>query len=173
MFSDPKPNVTTSGFAFDETGRFPILFRGPNVRSARNIWSLPSGLHENGFTLAGQFCNELQEECNLTADPATARKIGVYENIAPDMPEDESAAQWHWVIHILAVRVKTLETFINKEPDKHPEIKFITVSDLLDSLQHDTWHPSLRTALLEHYPAIAEAANYFKTVSTPGEWGPI
>ena len=157
MFDEPKPNVTTSGFAFDGDGRFPILFRGPNVRSARNVWSLPSGLHECGFSLGDQFCVELKEECNLEADPRSALSVAVYENIAPDMPENPTAPQWHWVIHVLAVRVKTLETFVNKEPDKHPEIKFVDVNELQLSLQNDSWHPSLRQTLLANYKKIVEA----------------
>jgi len=157
MFSEPKPNVTTSGFAFDRNGRFPILYRGPNVRSARNIWSLPSGLHECGFTLGQQFCVELKEECNLEADPKSVTNVAVYENIAPDIHENADAAQWHWVLHILAVRVKTLESFVNKEPDKHPEIRFVTTNELRLSLDNDPWHPSLREALVKNFAYILQA----------------
>jgi ADP-ribose pyrophosphatase YjhB (NUDIX family) len=159
MFSEPKPNVTTSGFAFDKDGRFPVLFRSPKVRSARNVWSLPSGLHECGFSLGDQFCIELKEECGLTAYPQTVQPICIYENIAPDMPENPDAPQWHWVIHVLAVRVETLDTFINKEPDKHPIVKFLTVEELPDFLKYGKWHPSLYNALTSNYGNIVSAAN--------------
>lgn len=111
----PAPYVSTSGFAIDADGYFPILYRGPDVRSAKNCWSLPSGLHECGLTLAEQFSVELQEELALeTVKEATI--LGTYENIA-------AVDSWHWVIVVLAARVKTLKTMVNKEPHKHTELR--------------------------------------------------
>jgi len=150
-FPHPRPYVTTSGFAFDAVGRFPILYRGDKVRSARNCWSLPSGLHEIGYTLAEQFAIELKEECGLAARVGSTRPVATYENIAPDLVDKPNEPQWHWVIHILATRVETLATFTNKEPDKHPQFKFITVEEIPSIAP---WGKGLGKALLDNLDAI-------------------
>ena len=144
------PRVTVSGFAVDTTGRFPILFRGPNVRSARNVWSLPSGLHEIGLTMREQFSTELKEECGLTVVGDCCVNCGVYENIAPDPVEEE---QWHWVISIMAVPVKTLDCFVNKEPEKHPEFRIITLAEIDDYL----FAPGLGAAIKSNMRRIEAA----------------
>lgn len=116
LFTDPKPYVTVSGIAYDQFGNFPLLWRTDKVRSAKNCWSLPSGLHEVGLTVTEQFAVELKEELNLTAIPETSRFIGFYENIRPDpLP----AKGWHWVIFVMTMQVESLERIQNKEPDKH------------------------------------------------------
>jgi ADP-ribose pyrophosphatase YjhB (NUDIX family) len=166
-FAEPYPHVTTSGFAFDENGKFPLLYRGPNVRSARNVWSLPSGLHECGLKLRDQFCQELKEECGLEAYPESVQEICVYENIAPDENDAPGTPQWHWVIHILAAKVRTLDTFINKEPEKHPQTQILHVSNLPDFLNTQPWHDSLRTALLTNYDKIREVAKQLSTFPIP------
>lgn len=153
-FKEPRPYVTTSGFAFDGTGRFPILWRGDKVRSARNCWSLPSGLHETGFTLAQQFANELDEECDLKALPETAIHVATYENIAPELKADPAGPQWHWVIQILALRVKTLDSFVNREPDKHTKFEFIRVIDLPSI---GPWSPGLGEVLKANFSRIEQA----------------
>lgn len=131
------PNITTSGFAVDRDGFFPILHRGPNVRSAKNCWALPSGLHECGYTLQQQLAVELQEELGLEADPNGAIPVGFYENIA-------QVDDWHWVIAVYVIPVKTLDTLINSEPDKHTEIRKVHYTDLSKkSFQDLQWAPNL------------------------------
>jgi ADP-ribose pyrophosphatase YjhB (NUDIX family) len=131
------PNVATSGFAIDPDGHFPIIWRGPNVRSAKNCWSLPSGLHECGYTLPQQLAIELKEELCLDADYEKAVSLGVYENIAV-------VDNWHWVIAAYAIPVKTLLTLVNREPEKHPEIRIVHYTELLsDSFLNLPWAPSL------------------------------
>lgn len=155
-FDEPRPYAVTGGFAFDGSGHFPIMFRGPGVRSARNSWSLVTGLHETGLTLAEQFAVELEEELGLEADPSTAVNIGFFENIAPELESHPEETQWHWVIHILGVKVKTLETMKNKEPQKHPEIKVIGVDDLLGV---NPWSGGLGEFINSHLAKIREARN--------------
>ena len=145
----PVPNVTVSGFAVDPEGYFPLIYRGPNVRSAKNCWSLPSGLHECGYTLAQQFAIELQEELNIEADYTKTKIIGVYENIA-------AVDNWHWVITAMVVPVKTLSTMVNKEPEKHPEIRKVHYTELSDILKLD-WAPSLGPFLNDNYNIIRSA----------------
>ena len=157
-FDVARPYVTTSGFAFDRKGRFPILFRGDGVRSAKNCWSLPSGLHEVGFTMAQQLATELGEECGLDADPGSAVHVTTYENIAPELREQPEAAQWHWVVHVLAIKVKTLDTFINTEPDKHPRFEIIEMDDLY---KFKPWGVGLWKAIEDNFSAIASVRNGF------------
>jgi ADP-ribose pyrophosphatase YjhB (NUDIX family) len=145
----PAPYVTTSGFAVDPHGNFPLIYRGPNVRSAKNCWSLPSGLHECGFTLAQQFAVELGEELNLEADPTRGKIIGVYENIA-------AVDKWHWVIAVLVMPVKTLDTMVNKEPDKHPEMRRAHYTQLTEILGLN-WAPQLGPFIQENASAIRKS----------------
>lgn len=156
-FKDARPYVTVSGLAVDGQGVFPILYRGPNVRSAKNCWSLPSGLHEVGYTLERQFITELEEECNLTVDNSrSVIHVGVYENISV-------VDRWHWVIHLMVARVSGLDSFVNQEPDKHPTYEITSLDDLygrrlvLAANGESGWAPGLREALLKYEAALREA----------------
>jgi ADP-ribose pyrophosphatase YjhB (NUDIX family) len=148
-FDDPKPYCVVSGFAYDSKGFFPLLWRGPNVRSAKNCWSIPSGLHESGLTLEQQFITELNEELGLRAIKGTADLIGAYENIA----SDES---WHWTIFIFTARVKDMN-FVNKEPDKHPKIETVHYSKLSELVRRLKWAPNLKQALSKYNARIVES----------------
>jgi ADP-ribose pyrophosphatase YjhB (NUDIX family) len=164
LFSNPRPYVTVSGFAFDDEGKFLALHRSKEVRSARNCWSLPSGLHEIGVTGPQQFCTELEEELNVVADPNSAVLIGNYENVRPD-DKDAPGAEvpgWHWFIVVYAVRAKTLSTFINKEPHKHDQTLFLDVNDL-DWLNLG-WEPALGSFLSAHTNQILSAWDKFSTL---------
>lgn len=142
------PNITTSGFAIDPEGFFPLIYRGSNVRSAKNCWSLPSGLHECGYTLPQQLAVELKEELGLDADYSKAIPLGFYENIA-------QVDNWHWVIAVYAIPVKTLDTLTNREPDKHPEMRKVHYTELLkDSFLNLPWAPSLGPFLQHQAPFI-------------------
>jgi ADP-ribose pyrophosphatase YjhB (NUDIX family) len=73
---------------------------------------------------------ELEEELGIKAIPNLFIQLGAYENIRPNNDD------WHWVIHVLVLRTLTLETLVNKEPDKHPEIRLFNARDLH---QGDFW----------------------------------
>ena len=154
---NPKayPYVGVIGIAYDDKGNFPMLFRGPNVRSVKNAWSLISGLHEIGLTLEQQLCAEVKEEANLDPIPETAKVCGYYENIVG--PEG-----FHWVMFIMVVKVKTLDTLVNKEPDKHPEIRIANVlKDIYGNKDSEFWNltftPGLKEALLQFRNQIGAA----------------
>ena len=145
------PEVTTSGFAIDSEGNFPILFRGPNVRSAKNAWALPSGLHEIGLTLAEQLAIELEEELGIVAEPRRSINITTYENIA-------CVDDWHWVINLQVVPVQTLSTLVNKEPHKHTAIETVHYSQVLKpSFYNRAWTPGLGEAIRDNKERIYEA----------------
>lgn len=137
-FQEPRPYVTVSGLAVDIKGRFVLMHRSEKVRSARNCWSLPSGLHEVGLSMAEQFGQELREELNLTPIMAKHAMIGVYENIRPD---GIHLPGWHWVIAVMAMRVESLDTLVNKEPEKHDIIDIVSVHQ--DWISGKQWAPRL------------------------------
>jgi ADP-ribose pyrophosphatase YjhB (NUDIX family) len=96
--------------------------------------------------LAQQFAVELGEELNLEADPTRGKIIGVYENIA-------AIDKWHWVIAVFVMPVKTLDTMVNKEPDKHPEMRKVHYTQLTEILDLD-WAPHLGSFIRENASSI-------------------
>lgn len=147
LFGNARPQVGVIGIAYDRRGDFPTMFRSDKVRSAKNAWSIPSGLHEIGLTLEQQFGEELREELGLSAVPGTFENIGVYENIA-------HGDGWHWVMQLATVRIETLDTLVNKEPDKHPTIEKSNIFSLRSLIELRTWTPGLQDALRKYYPMI-------------------
>lgn len=142
----PGPYCTVSGIAYDKSGVFPILWRSNKVRSAKEAWSLPSGLHETGFTVFEQFGIELHEELCLEPMIETGKLVGLYENIA-------CIDGYHWVINVQLMEVADVGALVNKEPDKHPEIQMAHISYLTQDEwweKHAKWTPGLKEFL---YPA--------------------
>lgn len=116
MFDAPRPYTSLCVIAVDRHGRIPVLYRGGNVRSAKNCWSLPTGLHEVGLTAEEQAQVELTEELGISCLAKHMRQVGMYENISV---EDS----WHWVIQVFVVpTLSNLDTLENKEPEKHDEV---------------------------------------------------
>lgn len=151
-FQDPRPYVTVSGFVVDNEGNFPLLHRSNLVRSARNAWSLPSGLHEVGFTGPEQFENEIREELGLTPVKGACQFVGVYENIRPD---GQDVPGWHWFIAVYVQKVVTLDTLVNKEPHKHDAIEIANYQS--PWVQNKIWAPKLEPFLLENHHQIFNA----------------
>lgn len=148
-FDHPRPYIGIIGFAYDNNGKFPILFRSNEVRSAKNAWSLVSGLHEVGKSLFQQFADECKEELNLTAT-GEGCKIGYYEAI---IPEDG----WHWLMVIVAMKVTGFHSLINKEPNKHSDVKIISIEDFYHDYIGQQWTPGTLRALLEYHKEIKKA----------------
>jgi ADP-ribose pyrophosphatase YjhB (NUDIX family) len=81
--------------------------------------------------------SELKEELGLDADWNRAVPLGFYENLA-------QVDNWHWVIAVYAIPVKTLDTLINREPEKHPEMRKVHYTEVLDdSFLKLRWAPQL------------------------------
>ena len=144
IFHDPRPYVTTMGICFDQHGNFPVQFRSDKVRSAKNAWSLPCGLHEVGYTLPEQLDIELWEELKLRIHISTAKIVGVYENLA-------LVDGYHWVIVLMTTQLKThLSRLINKEPDKHSKIEIVNYMEAAKVLNRP-WTPGLGEAMHRYY----------------------
>lgn len=111
----------------DTFGRFLVMHRSNTVRSAKNVWSFPSGLHDIGETIEATARRELEEEYVLA--PHAFCDLGIYENIAGDGSWTENP-QYHWVITMLGALVHDVSLAINKEPDKHDDMQFLPISEL-------------------------------------------
>jgi ADP-ribose pyrophosphatase YjhB (NUDIX family) len=156
-FNDPRPVPATLLFAFDSNGNFPILWRGNNVRSVKNCWSLPGGLHEIGMTLGESSVKELKEELNLEADPASVFYVGAYDNIV-------YKEKWHWLVHLLAVPLRGGAAALkNMEPDKHDKVEMCNLHEFIYC--RDPHSPNLKNALLLYEKTLLEYANKITSVA--------
>lgn len=138
----------------DKNNQFLLMHRSNNVRSARNVWSIPTGSHELGETAFACIRRELAEEYGLVAK--AIKHILTYENIAGD---SESVEQYHWIMSLYQVRVDDVTKAINQEPDKHDRMEFRHLDSLCDPafLSNHPFHPSLHTVLLYRAGDIMEA----------------
>ncbi len=147
----PRPHVTTMGLVYDKpTKSFLSFWRTAKVRSAQLCYSIPSGLHEVGVTLAEQLAIECTEEFNVAINTREAQALGVYENI-------DIANGYHWVIVVFAVP-GDFSTLENREPDKHACVRLITVDEALAIAADpkETWSPGLGSFLLANEKRLRE-----------------
>jgi 8-oxo-dGTP pyrophosphatase MutT (NUDIX family) len=115
--------------AVDPSRRMLLMHRGPNVRSARNVWSFPTGMHDVGESIPQTAVRELHEEYGLRCQGHSVIPLGVYENIAGD---PDATEHYHWVINVVAVFVPSLEVAVNKEPEKHDDMQFAPIHLWMD-----------------------------------------
>jgi 8-oxo-dGTP pyrophosphatase MutT (NUDIX family) len=141
VFKDPAvPRHAVQCIAIDRFGRVLVIHRSDKVRSAKNVWSFPSGMHDIGETLEMTMVKELNEEFGLL--PSAFGYLGVYENIAGDPSLME---HYHWVISVFAVLVDDLSKTVNKEPDKHDQFHIIDLTELDTLTQVYTFHQTFKT----------------------------
>lgn len=131
LWKEPAvPRHVVQMLIVDEQDRALIMHRSENVRSARNVWSIPTGEHEVGETIMETARRELAEEYGLELIPGShIRSLFQYENIAGD---EGQAEQYHWVITVYLVRVNDVTKAINREPDKHDKMEFTKLTTILD-----------------------------------------
>lgn len=134
----------------DEDDKVLIMHRSNNVRSAKNVWSIPTGMHDIGETVDDCIARELYEEYGLEAEGLLL--LDQYENIAGDA----APPHYHWVISIYAVYVEDVTKAVNKEPDKHDEMKFVHIKDLgptfFENHQfHPSWHDLFKENVADWY----------------------
>lgn len=147
------PRSAVQMIPFDAAEQVLLMHRSDKVRSARNVWSFPSGMHEIGNTLEAEAFRELKEEYDLTG--LRSSLLGVYENIGGD-PEP-GAEQYHWVISVLAVEVVDVTMAVNREPDKHDKMEFTTIGELRRlSFEKYPFHQSFQEWF---YPLRGRSAN--------------
>lgn len=151
----PVPHVAVIGVVHDGKSAL-IVKRGSGVRSARNCWSLPSGLVDVGETIREAFVREVMEETHVKAMHEWTRVIDCYENILHD-------EQWHWVMILMESVVDDLGTARNREPDKHDEVRTVKLDDLYTMLfdEKEPWQDSMRKTLSENWPKFSFYDKYF------------
>ena len=138
-FENSRPYTSVIGLVVGPDGKFLVQHRSNGVRSAKNAWSLPSGLHEVGFTMQEQFCIEVQEELGLTVVPESVEFVDCFEAILPD-------DGWHWVLHLFMAYSPDVN-FTNKEPDKHDIIDRLTFDEVM---KLDPWTKGLQEGLAKN-----------------------
>lgn len=139
----------------DKNYRVLIMHRSNNVRSARNVWSIPTGEHEIGETIQSCAIRELYEEYGLKG--TSILLLHQYENIAGD----EQPPHYHWVLSIYAVSVEDVRAAINREPDKHDLMKFVDIEKELMQPEffsehkfHSSLHDIFKENIYEWYQRI-------------------
>jgi ADP-ribose pyrophosphatase YjhB (NUDIX family) len=140
----PYPQHVVQLFLVDEHERFLLMHRSDKVRSAKNVWSIPSGTHEIGESVGECIRREMQEEYHLNV--LSSCLVGQYENIAGD---DNAEGQYHWIMTLYAGFVQDVTLAVNKEPDKHDEMHFALLDKLADEdfLDLYRFHQSLHSYL--------------------------
>ena len=150
---DLLPRPVVQGIPVDKNGSILVMHRSSRVRSAANVWSFPSGLHDIGETRQQCISRELHEEYGL--DALACIDIGTYENIAGDAPGLE---QYHWVISVVGVLVEDVTQALNKEPNKHDRMEF-KLCTWLDSFDIDLYpfHISFERWFVPRRNAVTQA----------------
>lgn len=152
-FDEPRPYVNIMGFAYDQHGKFLVIHRSDKVRSARNVWSFPGGLHECGDSFAERFATECHEEFGLYVMPTKFRIIGVYEAVMNGTNEPN----WHWVNLLCAAQVVSFRDLGNREPEKHDAYTIINYNTLFSDYINRPWSKGTVNALLQFSPQIKAA----------------
>lgn len=155
----PVPRHVVQAFVVDKKGLLLLMHRSDKVRSAKNVWSIPSGEHEIGETADACICREIFEEYGLEA--TKTQGLDLYENIAGD-PEP-NAEQYHWVINLFLVEVDDVTKAINREPDKHDQMVFLKYEHMYTDvfLSQYQFHESLQTTLAEMKTVYVDAIEQF------------
>lgn len=143
--AEPIPQHVAQLLVVDSKFRLLLMHRSDKVKSAKNVWSFPSGTHEIGETIEECACRELFEEYSLQAYPGRTRHVGLYENIAGD-PEP-GAQQYHWLLSVLGIYVPDVSLAVNNEPDKHDKMEFVTIGEIArpDFFQEYPFHETFTT----------------------------
>lgn len=134
------PQSAVQVLVIDRPGRLLVMHRSATVRSAPNVWSFPSGLHDIGEMQEDCARRELEEEYGLT-DILGITRLGLYENIAGDA---NAAEQYHWNVSVFAALVPDVEAAVNREPDKHDRMEFVHAHAICDKefYAEHPFHPS-------------------------------
>lgn len=128
----PEARVAIEIWPVTRDGLTVVQHRSETVRSARNIWSFPTGLLEIGETFTERATKELMEEHSVVAI-GEGIVLGAYANIAPELVRNPTAEQFHWIIVQVGIIVSSLdeETIKNNEPTKHDQVEVHSLGKLL------------------------------------------
>ncbi len=115
-----------------------LVKRSKNSRVNPDVWSRPGGEVEFGESSAEAVEREIFEEVGIIIK--AVRPLGFLDNISPDR-------KTHWIsIGYLAKHVSG--QIVNKEPDKHDDIRWFPVDELPENVT-DYTKESVEEALRE------------------------
>lgn len=119
----PWPHVTVAALVLDEQRQHTVVIhRSPHVRSAKNCWSVPTGLLEHGEDLDSALLREVEEEVGLTG--------GTVEGVTNVF--NNHVDGYHWVLVLKPVVFpQVVDAWCNLEPDKHDRVMTLTLGELL------------------------------------------
>jgi len=104
---------------FNQKGEILLLKRTDKCTNEPNTWSVPGGHVEYGETLEKTVIRECLEEIGITV--TIINEIGSINHITDE---------FHYVSPAFFCLITTNEKPINKEPDKHSEIKWFKFDKL-------------------------------------------
>lgn len=144
----PVPHTVVSGIIMDPlTKEICLLWRTANVRSAKECWSIPSGLHEIGEDQVTAFKREILEELAVVVSNKV-EYLGMYENIGTEQDP------YHWVISVF-FGLADFSPITNREPDKH-KIELVSAASVLNgqAFLSRQWAPALGPWIAKNTPLI-------------------
>jgi len=115
------PHVTVAALVLDQSRQHTLMIhRSPHVRSAKNCWSVPTGLLEHGEEIEPALLREVEEEVGLPGGKVL-RPTAVFGNVVDG---------YHWVLILRAVVYpRVVDMWRNLEPDKHDRVMTMTVGE--------------------------------------------
>lgn len=119
------PHFTVMAVPYDPVTRMvAMMWRGENVRSAKNCLSTPAGLLEHGEPFEAGLLRELREE--MAIEPDKCRRVEfqtIYRN--------DNGDGLDWVIGVWSVAVQDLQIVArNVEPDKHDCLVYMSLEEI-------------------------------------------
>ena len=124
------PHVTVAGLVMDEQMRRAcVIYRGENVRSAKNRWALLTGLLEHGESIDDALRREAEEELGIPRDSCRVLSghDGFYQNFSDG---------YHWVLLVRPSVTSEFDSARNAEPDKHDRIEVMGVRELFTCIAY-------------------------------------
>lgn len=139
------PRTVVQAIVIDENHKSLLIHRSPTVRSAANVWSIPSGMQDIGEDIEQTIVRELMEEFSLS--PLSISIRGIYENIAGD---ENAMYQYHWVVIVVVLVVDDITKLMNNEPDKHDITEIVPINFFRDiaAIKSKEFHPTLTNFLI-------------------------
>jgi ADP-ribose pyrophosphatase YjhB (NUDIX family) len=141
----------------DRQSRVLLIHRSEKCKSAKNVWSIPTGTHEIGEYAIDCAAREIQEEFNL--EPKLIYLATQYENIAGDANAEE---QYHWILSVYVLVVDSLDLLVNKEPELHDLIEIVDIKVMANPLfvSRYNFHSSLQELFTEQGEYLVDCCTH-------------